>query len=192
MSEIEAKKIAEIEALLFQYGEPLEIKKMAKLLEIKEEDCRNRLQALETEFKQSPNRGLMILNDGAKAQLVTKPELQNITEALVKEEFKEELTPAALETISIVAYLGPVPRMTVDFVRGVNSSFILRNLLMRGLVEREPNPKRRNVYDYRVSFDFLKHVGLGKIEELPEYGKYSNALKQFEIQQQTQEVIEQP
>ena len=107
---------------------------------------------------------------------------KNISEKLAKEEFKEDLTPAALETLSVVAYLGPMPRSMIDYVRGVNSSFMLRNLLMRGLVERTLSEKRKNVYEYRVSFDFLKHMGIGTIGELPEYEKYKNILASFETQ----------
>lgn len=174
-----AGKIGELEALLFHYGEPLEVKKIAKILKLKENEADNLATSLEDDLKSNVERGLMILRQESRVQLVTKPGLEHINKELIKEEFREELSPASLETLSIVAYLGPVTRATIDFVRGVNSSFILRSLLVRGLIDREPNPERKNVYDYRVSFDFLKHMGLSRVEDLPDYEKYKDIVQKF-------------
>ena len=90
----------------------------------------------------------------------------------MKSEFSEELSRAAIETAAIIAYQGPITRAEIEYVRGVNSSFILRGLLMRGLVERIENPKDARSYLYRISFDFLKHLGLTKIEDLPQYQEF--------------------
>ncbi|MCP6719794.1 MAG: SMC-Scp complex subunit ScpB [Patescibacteria group bacterium] len=181
VSGLNPKKSAELEALLFHYGEPITVKKIAKLLKIKEVECGKLLDGLEQELKQNSARGLMLLRQETRVQLVTKPDLKNINESLIREEFREELSPASLETLSIIAYLGPIPRLMIDYVRGVNSSFILRGLLMRGLIERETDPKKKNVYEYRVSFNFLGHIGLSKQEELPEYEKYKDILQRFEV-----------
>ncbi len=177
------KKIGELEALLFHYGEAIETKKVAKILKLKEGEASELINFFENKLKENSERGLTLLRQGDKVQLATRPEFQNINKELIKEEFREELSPASLETLSIVAYLGPVPRATVDFVRGVNSSFILRSLLMRGLIERETNPERKSVYNYKVSFDFLRYIGLNRQEELPEYDEYKNVLKKFETQE---------
>lgn len=175
------KKIAELEALLFQYGEPIEFKKIAKLLKLNEEEAKDLVDVFGEKLRQSGERGLALLRQEDKVQLVTKPDFQHLNEEFIKEEFREELTPASLEALAIIAYLGPIPRSTIDFIRGVNSSFILRSLLVRGLILREPNRQKRNVYDYRISFDFLKHIGLTKQSELPEYEKYKSLLQRFEI-----------
>lgn len=187
MNEQNPQKLAELEAFLFHYGEAVEIKKIAKILKLKENEAADLVNFLENNLKETAGRGLMLLRQEDRVQLVTKPEFENINKELIKEEFREELSPASLETLSIIAYLGPVSRATVDFVRGVNSSFILRSLLVRGLVEREPNPERRNVYDYRVSFDFLRHIGLGRQEDLPEYDKYKDIIQKFTLSGETQE-----
>ncbi|MFH0712835.1 MAG: SMC-Scp complex subunit ScpB [Candidatus Jorgensenbacteria bacterium] len=187
MNEQNPQKLAELEAFLFHYGEAVEIKKIAKILKLKENEVADLVNFLENNLKETAGRGLTLLRQESRVQLVTKPEFENINKELIKEEFREELSPASLETLSIIAYLGPVSRATVDFVRGVNSSFILRSLLVRGLVEREPNPERRNVYDYRVSFDFLRHIGLGRQEDLPEYDKYKDIIQKFTLSGETQE-----
>ena len=80
-----------------------------------------------------------------------------------------------METIAIIAYKGPLTRLDIEYVRGVNSSFIIRNLLMRGLVERVENPKDARSYLYKVSFDFLKHLGVTGIEDLPQYQEFKKS-----------------
>jgi segregation and condensation protein B len=177
------QKIAELEALLFYYGEAIPFKKIAKILAIKESECRSLVDEFRNRLDSSPERALTILSDEKSVQLVTKKDFQLIGQKIVEEEFKEELTPAALETLSIIAYLGPISRATIDYVRGVNSSFTVRNLLMRGLITREANPGKGNVYDYRVSFDFMRHLGINRREDLPEYEKYKDVLKRFELGQ---------
>ena len=178
----ESEKISAIEALLFFYGEPITLAKVAKVTGFAEKECSALLKTLEEKLALDAERGLMLLEDNGRFQLSTKPSLSWLTKKLIEGEFKEELTPAALETLSLIAYLGPVPRSTIDYVRGVNSSFILRNLLIRGLVDRELQAGKKNVYEYRASFDFLKHMGLGSVKELPEYEKYQGILKQFETE----------
>ena len=142
---------AAIEAVLFVYGEPMEIKKITKLLKTDETTVKEALKNLEQEFSVE-NRGLkLIFKDspaGGSVQLATKPDFTSFLENFIKEEFKENLTPASLETLSLIAYLGPVSRAQIDYYRGVNSTFILRSLLIRGLVERYPAPKKENIYPH--------------------------------------------
>ncbi|MEK7630156.1 MAG: SMC-Scp complex subunit ScpB [Patescibacteria group bacterium] len=186
MNQLEITKQAELEALLFYYGEPIQLKKLASLLKIKEEECANLLNELDAALRENYSRGLTLVRGEKEVQLATKPAFQSIGQKLIEEEFKETLTPAALDTLSIIAYLGPLPRAKIDYLRGVNSSFTVRNLLMRGLVERDPNPAKGNIYEYRVSFDFLKHLGLSEREELPEYEKYKDVLKRFDLENSEQ------
>ena len=162
-----------VEAILFVYGEPMEIKKIAKILKISESKIKEAIQQLEQEFLVE-NRGLKLIFIGERVQLATKPEFVSIIENIIKEESKETLTPASLETLSLIAYLGPLSRAQIDFYLGVNSSFILRALLIRGLVERFSDVKRANMYLYKPSFDLLKYLGVSKVEELPEYDRYKS------------------
>lgn len=178
----ENTKIAELQALLFQYGEPVPLEKAASLLSVSENEASAFVDALAERLDSDPASGLTVLRNGGAVQLVTKPALKDTGEKIMQEEFREELTPAALETLSLVAYLGPVSRSTIDYVRGVNSSFTMRNLLMRGLVERF-HGGAGHAYEYRVSFDFLKHMGLDDVRHLPDYGKYREIFEKFEAQE---------
>jgi segregation and condensation protein B len=74
-----------------------------------------------------------------------------------------------LEVISIVAYRGPITRSEIEAIRGVNSSYTVRSLMLRGLMERIENPNDSRGYLYKISFDFLKKLGIDSVERLPEF-----------------------
>lgn len=173
------KKLGELEALLFIHGEPLMLKKIGAILDIKNDE----VEALVRELKknlEAGDRGLALLQDEEKVQLVTKSEFNNVLESFVKEELSAELTSASLEALAIIAYFGPISRARIEYLRGVNSSFILRSLLLRGLVERFPDAARPNAFLYRATFDLLKHLGLKGKETLPDFEKFQELLKKFE------------
>ena len=178
---MDEQKQAELEALLFIYGEPITLKRISKFIGLSESATKSLIEEYQQYLNDTPERGLTLVQNNDQIQLVTKPQFQAIARQLIKEEFRENLTPASLETLSIISYLGPMPRSTIDQIRGVNASFILRSLLVRGLIEREPNPKQKNIYLYRISMDFLKHLGLQKKEDLPNYQDYKDILERFEL-----------
>jgi segregation and condensation protein B len=171
--------IASLEALLFIHGEPITFAKIGRVLGCNEEEVPELLRAL-AESLSAADRGLALVVDSGKAQLVTKPAFGKILEEFIKDELSEELTPASLETLAIVAYGGPLSRARIDYHRGVNSSFILRSLLLRGLVDRIPDPRRANAYLYEPSFGFLKHLGVARRDDLPDYAKFRDLLERFE------------
>lgn len=155
-----------LESVLFAHGEPLDTKRLAVIAKTDEAEVREALKAL---AKSYADRGLMLMQKDGAWQLGSRPENASYIEALVKSEFGEELSRPALETIAIIAYQGPLSRAEIEYIRGVNSSFTLRTLLMRGLVERIDNPKDARSFLYRASFNFLKYLGLARIEDLPQY-----------------------
>ncbi|MDD5431236.1 MAG: SMC-Scp complex subunit ScpB [Candidatus Pacebacteria bacterium] len=180
--------LAQLEALLFIYGEPIDFNKIAKILKISEDEVKNNLLLLEQELGRN-ERGLVLVHEKGRVQLATKANMSYLVEDLIKQEYNEELTPAALETLSIIAYAPSITRADLEYIRGVNSSFILRSLLMRGLVERSVNPNRGNAYIYNVSFDLLKKMGISKIEEFPDFEKYSGLVKMLYQESVSQEKI---
>ena len=155
-----------IESLLFVSGEPIKIKRLAKLCKVAVGEVENALMELQNEYR---SRGLRILKKESRVQMITAPEVAQYTQKLIKKELQEDLSRASLETLAVIAYRGPISRAQIEDVRGVNSSFILRKLLIRGLIERIINPKSKRSYLYRISFDFLKRLGIEKIENLPDY-----------------------
>jgi segregation and condensation protein B len=177
---------AALEAALFAYGEPMPRTALAELLGIPPDALDALLGEYKTLLEGSPERGLTLLDQGNRVQLVTKPETSSIISALFKAEVAEELTPAALETLSLITYFGPLTRAKLEYVRGVNSAFTLRNLLIRGLVERIPEPGRTNSYQYRASADLMRHVGVRTPEELPDYQNLRELLTRAENAAETE------
>ncbi len=153
---------------MFTSGHPLSYKKIAEISEISEEEVALLLKELAGDYKQN-NRGLRLIFLDNKVQLVAAPESKEAMEKLFKSDFEEELSQAALETLAIIAYKGPLGRAAIENLRGVNCSFILQSLAVRGLVDKKNNPEDGRSYVYNITFDFLKHLGLNKIEDLPKY-----------------------
>ena len=170
---------ASLEALLFIHGEPLSYKKIQSVLGIEKEELEAIIKELEADLAVD-NRGLQLVSDREKIQLATKPEFNDILESFMKEEITEDLTPAALEALSIIAYLGPISRARLEYLRGVNSIVILRSLMIRGLVERFPDPEHPASFMYRGTFDLMKHLGIKEKGELPDYEKFQELLKVFD------------
>ncbi|MDZ4231546.1 MAG: SMC-Scp complex subunit ScpB [Patescibacteria group bacterium] len=164
---------AQIEAILFVYGEPISLRQVASLTKANEKQVSEALEGLK-ETLRDDHRGLDLVIGKDEVQLVTAPELSDLVSKLVKEELDTKLTPAALETLTIVAYLGPCSRAVIEYIRGVNCAFMLRNLMVRGLVERRSDPQKTGGYIYQVTFDFLKHMGVTSAKELPEYERYTS------------------
>jgi segregation and condensation protein B len=174
-----------LEALLFIYGEPLELKKVAQTLGLKVEEVAQAAESLRQSLK-ARQSGLQLMQNGTQVQLTTSSAFAGLLEKVVKSELSENLTPAGLETLAIISYAAPISRAEIDYIRGVNSSFILRNLLLRGLIERSTDPQRGNAYVYGPSFDFLRYVGVSRAEELPDYQKFRDLAKNVRSAQVTQ------
>jgi segregation and condensation protein B len=148
------------------------------VLNISDSEVKTGLEALRDELM-AGGRGLMLLSSEDAVQLVTKPDFAGFLEEIVKSEISEALTPAALETLSIVSYTAPTTRAEIDYIRGVNSSFILRSLSIRGLVDRTTDPNRGNAYTYTPSFELLKYLGTARTEDLPEYDNFRKLVQKF-------------
>jgi segregation and condensation protein B len=156
-----------IESILFLSGEPVKVSKLAKITGAKALEVENALMVLGNDY--SNGRGLVIIRKEEFAQMATNPDNASYLDDLIKSEIQENLSKAALEVLSIVAYRGPIARVEVEAIRGVNCSFTLRSLMMRGLLERVENPKDNRSYLYKISFEFLKKLGVQNIKGLPDY-----------------------
>jgi segregation and condensation protein B len=164
--------IAQIEAILFASGTPQGLNRLAKILNVNKDEILSALDALEDRYR-LPGSALGIMRLEGAVQLATKGEYAPVIEALRKGELEETLSRATLETLAVIAYRAPVTRADIDAIRGVNSNFTLRHLLIRGLIEREGNPHDSRGYIYRPTFDFLKIIGVEKLSDLPEYDALS-------------------
>lgn len=163
-----AKLQSIVESILFANGDPMSIKQLSRIIGVKENDVVEVVDALKEEYGEQKS-GLVILQIGSNIQFATKPENSEYLEKLKKAELSETLSSAALEVLSIVAYRGPVSKPEIESIRGVNCAYTVRNLLMRGLIEKSENPQDARGYVYSITFDLLKKFGIDDVKKLPEY-----------------------
>lgn len=174
-----------IEAILFYKGEPVLLADLVRMVGASVEEVRAALDALTTSLS---GRGVRLLIAGEQVSLVTAPELAPLIETLRKEELKRDIGKAGAETLAIVLYKGPVTRADIDYIRGVNSSFILRNLMIRGLITRKEREKDARTFAYVSSPDLFEQLGITKREDLPEYGAILARLDAFEKERSDEDV----
>ena len=167
-----------IEAILFWKGEPISLKWLAFWLGVNEKEIKEALDVLE---KKLAERGVALLRKDDEVALGTSPELSELMETLAKEELSGELSKASLETLTIILYRGPVGKQEIDYIRGVNSGYTLRSLLIRGLAERLENPSDRRTYLYKPTFELLSYMGIKRLEDLPDYQAVKEEIKNGEL-----------
>ncbi|HOZ56096.1 MAG: Segregation and condensation protein B [Parcubacteria group bacterium ADurb.Bin316] len=160
-----------IESLLFIAAKPMSIKQLADLINQPESEIKKAGDELEEEYK-SNKRGVQIIKNGSKYQMVSSPDNARLVQEFIKDETTGELSRPSLETLTIIAYRGPITKSDLDHIRGVNCSLILRNLLIRGLIEAKSDKKGETYYN--VTFDFIRFLGINDINELPDYEKLNN------------------
>lgn len=175
-----------IEAILFFRGESVSLKKIASILEITIDEVKQGIETLKNRLQTS---ALTIVTKDDEIMLATRPEVAPLIEGLVKEELSRDLGKAGLETLSIVLYKGPISRREIDYIRGVNSQFILRNLLIRGLVEKITDERDERRFLYRPTFELLQSLGVSSISELPEYTKVQEELAVL-VKKEDEEIAE--
>lgn len=158
----------QIEAVLFWKGEPVSIKKLAQIFTREESDILTALKKLEVDLS---GRGIVLMFKEDEVTLATCKDASLLIEKLTKEELVRDLGKAGLETLSIIIYQGPITRAEIDYIRGVQSTFIIRNLMIRGLIEKVPNPKDQRSFLYKPTFEMLSFMGLTKIEDMPSYAE---------------------
>jgi segregation and condensation protein B len=153
-----------LEALLFVAERPLARREIAMLAGVDRAAVDARLGDLEVSLAR---RGIRLVSSGDRVELVTAPEAGALIARYVGAD-AIRLSPAALETLAIVAYRQPVTRALVEQIRGVDSDYTIRSLLHRRLIVelgRAAGPGRP--YRYGTGFDFLERFGLTSLDELP-------------------------
>lgn len=172
MSELDKK----IEALIFYKGEEISFKELSKLLNVEIDEIKNSVLNIKEKYSDS---GIKIVSTEDSVLFTTGEEVSEIIEELEKSEYEKDLTKAALETLTIILYRGPIKRSMIDYIRGVNSQFTLRNLLIRGLITKEVNPKDERTYVYKPTADLLQFLNINDINELQEFKDINEKIDNF-------------
>ena len=182
---------AQIEAILFYKGEPVSRKRLSEMLALSDDETAAAISLL-TEKLRSEERGVRVMENAGSVMLASAPETSALIEGIMKEELARDLGKAAVETLSVVVYLGPISRSRIDWIRGVNSTFILRNLMVRGLIERISNPNDERSFLYRPTFELLAHSGITRTDEIPDYDAVRAEIASFESESATQQKETEP
>jgi len=161
--------LSQLESLLFVSSKPLSVTEMSDLTNTNFEEVEAALSELATGYKEQ-NRGFILIKNNKEYQLTTAPENSDLIKRFLKDETSGELSQPSLEALTIIAYRGPITKLELERIRGVNCSLILRNLLIRGLIE-EKIDKQKNDSFYIVTLDFIKFLGITGIDSLPDYEK---------------------
>jgi segregation and condensation protein B len=165
---------SQIESVLFVSTKPLAIKDLTKLLKkggvkTDKKEIQATIDELVSEYNVE-SRGIHIVNVDDKYQMVSSPDNKELVEKMMKLERTGDLTQPSLETLTIIAYRGPVSKVELEQIRGVNCSLILRNLMIRGLVEMSADQNNGQEM-YNVTPEFMKYLGINTVDELPDYAK---------------------
>lgn len=156
-----------LESLLFVAAEPIALARLAQALEVSEAAVESAAAAL-AEIYKSGARGVRLQRKGDRVQLTSAPDAAPYIERFLGLDLSSKLSPAALETLAVIAYKQPLTRGDIEGVRGVNCDGVLRTLLARELVEpvgRLEQPGRPFLYGTTVRF--LQYLGISSLDDLP-------------------------
>lgn len=156
-----------IEAVLFATARPMNLKELVTILQVEVGDMPAACEALKQRLQESAS-GLQLVIHGEEVELVTHGDVGEDIRQALKQEASSELSKAALETLAILAYRGPLTRPEIEQIRGIQSALMLRNLMLRGLVEQH-DEVRLGQPTYKVTLNFFKQLGLSSVESLPDY-----------------------
>lgn len=170
---MELEKIKSIiEAILFTAGRAVNIKELMISLEIPKDDLENIITSMQEDYKYQ-NRGIEIIKVDNSYQLCTKKELYEYIYPIVDKRSKPNLSNAALETVSIIAYNPRITRAEIESIRGVGADACIYKLLEYGLIQEAGKadlPGRPMTYS--TTDEFLKMFGYSSLNDLPELPRY--------------------
>ena len=170
---MEIEKIKSIiEAILFAAGRQVTIKELMISLEIPKEDLENIIVSMQEDYK-IQNRGIEIIKVEDSYQLCTKKELYEYLYPILDKRSKPNLSNAALETLSIIAYNPRVTRAEIESIRGVSADACIYKLLEYGLIQEAGKADLPGKpMTYVTSNEFLKMFGYTSLNDLPELPRY--------------------
>ena len=157
---------SQIHSLLFVSNKPLTAKQLAKVTGTTIEQVLLSLREL-SEFTQ--NSGVILLDTGSEFQLATNSQNSELVKNFLNQDLKEALTDATTEVLAIITYRQPISKAEIESIRGVNSQYSLRSLLMRGLIEKISNPNDSRSSYYQITTEFLQQLGISSMTELPSF-----------------------
>ncbi len=163
-------KLGILEGILFVVGdEGITLNNLCDIMAINIDEAKELLLKLKNSYE-AKDRGIRISYLGDAFKLTTKEEHKEYYQKLVDNPDANTLSPSTLEVLAIIAYNQPITRVEIDEIRGVQSAYIVRRLVAKGLIKeagKSKLPGRPNMY--RTTREFLDSFGLASLNELPEF-----------------------
>lgn len=157
---------SQLESILFVSNKPLSINQLAKATNENESDIRTALGELLNSLK---DNGIVLLEANGQFQLATHSQNSDMVKNFLNADLREKLTEATVEVLAIIAYRQPIAKSEIEAIRGVNSQYSIRHLLMRGLIEKISNPDDGRSNYYQVTTEFMQQLGLTSMADLPDF-----------------------
>ena len=165
---------SQILSILFVASKPVSFKALSESLAVADQDLR---QAVAQLVAGNTDSGIIVLAHNDKLQLGSNPDNSPGVKKFLSLELREKLTDAALETLAIILYKQPVSKAEIENIRGVNSQYSIRHLLMRGLVEKIPSPSDKRMQLYRTTLEFMQHLGIKDMKDLPDFEELTKSIE---------------
>ena len=156
-----------LEAMLLMATDPVGVDEMAAALDTPADAVEAELEAI-SRFFDEHERGLRLRRIAGGWRFATDPEVADVIEAWLVSDQRSRLTQAALETLSVIAYLQPVSRGRIAAVRGVNVDGVVKTLLVRGLIAEAGEDPTTGAMTFGTTPLFLQKLGLNSLRELPD------------------------
>lgn len=177
-----------LESILFAAAKPVSIDRLRKHFDVTPEVMQEMIRDLTERFNRETS-GIHLLEHEGKVQFVTNARSAEDVRAFLKQDLNAPLSKPSVETLTVILYRGPITRPELEQIRGVNCGMILRNLLIRGMIE-ETQDKERLQPVYSASVELLRKLGVTHIEELPEYESFrANQAVTDAMQQATEDSV---
>ena len=171
---------AALETMMFMWGEQLEVKDAAEVLDAEKAEVRELFRELQAEYEQE-GRGIRIREVDDAFGFVTLAENDMFLQKLCTPVRVRRLSQAALEVLAIIAYRQPVTRSEIDSIRGIKSERVIDGLIDKGLIEvtgRSEGVGRPLIY--ATTKEFLKKFGFASLKDLPEVPEYEELRRERE------------
>lgn len=165
------------QAFLFVEGGALPRTRLASLIGCTPTELPAVLDALTAKLEGS---GLTLVATDSHVTLATAPSEAPAVRDVLAAALGKDIGDAGMEVLSVVLYRGPSTRAQIDYIRGVNTSSTIRTLLSRGLLERAETDANTRSEHLRATAELLAHLGVTRVEDLPDYATISRELAAFE------------
>lgn len=172
---IKEKASSALEAILFWKAEPVSKKELSRLLDLSDQETDLAIVELRDNLK---SRGISVIETGTEVSLRTSSEYSELIADLTKQELNREISRAGVEILSLVIYRGPISKREIDYIRGVNSSHIIRSLMIRGLIDKADGEDGRSSH-YKPSIELLSYLGINSIQELDNFETVKSQIDDF-------------